>query len=130
MVIVRNKSHTRDKPMQAPVQNQGSASERFTGVMGTTFVVPEGFIQLDENPSIGYQYTFWHADYEVRIVVYEIAPGYIPVGAYEWYDVIEKLPNILVNFSIDYSSFVYLQLDVFGNYLSGQLIYIICNPLA
>ena len=72
-----------DVPAQDPVQNQSSASERFKGVMGTAFVVPEGFIQLDEKPSIGYQYTFWHPDYEVRIVVYEIAPGYIPEGAYD-----------------------------------------------
>ena len=70
-------------PVQAPSQNQESASERFTGVMGTEFIVPEGFIQLDESPSIGYQYTFWHPDYEIRIVVYEIAPGSIPEGAYE-----------------------------------------------
>ncbi len=84
-----------DKPVQAPVQNQGSTSERFTGVMGTTFVVPEGFIQLDENPSIGYQYTFWHADYEVRIVVYEIAPGNIPVGAYDTdYNIAKNNPDV------------------------------------
>ena len=68
---------------QAPVQAQPSASEPFTGVMGTVFVVPDGFIQLDENPNIGYQYTFWHPDYEVRIEVSEIAPGYLPEGAWE-----------------------------------------------
>lgn len=60
-----------------------SASGSFTGVQGTEFVVPEGFVRLDESPSIGYQYTFWHPDHEIRIVVYEIAPGYIPEGAYE-----------------------------------------------
>lgn len=59
------------------------ASGPFTGVAGTQFVVPEGFVQLDETPSIGYQYTFWHPEREVRIVVYEIAPGKIPEGAYE-----------------------------------------------
>ena len=64
-------------------QEQQSASGSFTGVMGTEFVVPDGFIQLYESPNIGYQYTFWHPDYEIRIVVYEIAPGYIPEGAYE-----------------------------------------------
>ncbi len=50
--------------------------------MGSEFMIPEGFIQLDESPSIGYQYTFWHPDQEIRIVVYEIAPGTIPEGAY------------------------------------------------
>ena len=64
-------------------QEQQSASGSFTGVMGTEFIVPDGFIQLYESPNIGYQYTFWHPDYEIRIVVYEIAPGYIPEGAYE-----------------------------------------------
>ncbi len=64
-------------------QNQQAASGKFTGAAGTEFVIPEGFIQLDESPSIGYQYTFWHPDYEIRIVVYEIAPGSIPIGAYE-----------------------------------------------
>ena len=70
-------------PVQPSGQNQQSASGSFTGVMGTEFIVPEGFIQLDESPNIGYQYTFWHPEYEIRIVVYEIAPGYIPEGAYE-----------------------------------------------
>ncbi len=67
------------------VQDQGqqTASQSFTGVQGTEFIIPEGFIQLDESPSIGYQYTFWHPDHEIRIVVYEIAPGSIPEGAYE-----------------------------------------------
>ncbi len=62
---------------------QQAASEKFTGVQGTEFAVPEGFIQLDERPNIGYQYTFWHPDYEIKIAVNEIAPGYIPEGAYE-----------------------------------------------
>ena len=70
-------------PVPTSGSDNGSSSERFTGVMGTEFVVPEDFIQLYESPSIGYQYTFWHPDYEIRIVVYEIAPGYIPEGAYE-----------------------------------------------
>ncbi len=64
-------------------QNEQSASGSFTGVMGTEFIVPDGFIQLDESPNIGYQYTFLHPDYEIRIVVCEIAPGSIPDGAYE-----------------------------------------------
>ena len=69
---------------QAPTaQDPAAGQNRFTGVMGTEFVVPEGFIQLDESPNIGYQYTFWHPDTDMRIVVYEIAPGAIPEGAYE-----------------------------------------------
>ena len=76
-------------------QDQQTASGSFTGVMGTEFVVPEGFIRLDESPSIGYQYTFWHPDYEIRIVVYEIAPGYIPEGAYETdYNIAAKNPDV------------------------------------
>ncbi len=72
-----------------------SASDSFTGVQGTQFVVPEGFIQLDESPSIGYQYTFWHPDYEIRIVVYEIAPGHIPEGAYETdYSIAKRNPDV------------------------------------
>lgn len=57
-------------------ESRQSASGSFTGVQGTAFVIPDGFIQLDERPNIGYQYTFWHPGYEIRIVVYEIAPGY------------------------------------------------------
>lgn len=64
-------------------RSQQSASGSFTGVQGTEFVVPDGFVQLEERPNIGYQYTFWHPDYEIRIVVYEIAPGSVPEGAYE-----------------------------------------------
>ena len=64
-------------------QEPQSAAGAFTGVQGTEFIVPDGFIRLDESPNIGYQYTFWHPDYEIRIVIYEIAPGYIPEGAYE-----------------------------------------------
>ena len=76
-------------------QEQQSASGSFTGVMGTEFVVPDGFIQLYESPNIGYQYTFWHPDYEIRIVVYEIAPGYIPEGAYETdYNIAKKNPDV------------------------------------
>ena len=60
-----------------------SAAGSFTGVAGTEFIVPEGFVQLDETPSIGYQYTFWHPDHEIRIVVYEITSGSVPEGAYE-----------------------------------------------
>ena len=72
-----------------------SSSNQFTGVMGTEFTIPEGFIQLDESPSIGYQYTFWNPDYEVRIVVYEIAPGYIPEGAYETdYNIAKNNPDV------------------------------------
>ncbi len=63
--------------------DQQNSSGNFTGVAGTTFYVPEGFVQLDESPNIGYQYTFWHPEHEIRIVVYEIAPGSIPEGAYE-----------------------------------------------
>ncbi len=74
---------------------QQSASGSFTGVQGTEFIVPDGFIQLDESPNIGYQYTFWHPDYEIRIVVYEIAPGYIPEGAYETdYSIASKNPDV------------------------------------
>ena len=76
-------------------QEQQSASGSFTGVMGAEFVVPDGFIQLYESPNIGYQYTFWHPDYEIRIVVYEIAPGYIPEGAYETdYNIAKKNPDV------------------------------------
>ena len=82
-------------PMQTSEQNQVSAPVLFTGVMGSEFVVPEGFIQLDESPNIGYQYTFWHPDHEIRIVVYEIAPGYIPEGAYETdHDIAAKNPDV------------------------------------
>ena len=63
--------------------DQQSSSGSFTGVAGTAFFVPEGFVKLDESPNIGYQYTFWHPEYEIRIVVYEITPGSIPEGAYE-----------------------------------------------
>ena len=63
--------------------DQQSSSGSFTGVAGTTFFVPEGFVKLDESPNIGYQYTFWHPEYEIRIVVYEITPGSIPEDAYE-----------------------------------------------
>lgn len=76
-------------------QEQQSASGSFTGVMGTEFVVPDGFIQLYESPNIGYQYSFWHPDYEIRIVVYEIAPGYIPEGAYETdYNIAKNNPDV------------------------------------
>ena len=76
-------------------QDRQSAAGPFAGVMGTEFVVPEGFVQLYESPSIGYQYTFWHPDYEIRIVVYEIAPGYIPEGAYETdYQIASKNPDV------------------------------------
>ena len=84
-----------DSTHSVPNQEQQSASGSFTGVMGTEFVVPDGFVQLDESPSIGYQYTFWHPDYEIRIVVYEIAPGYIPEGAYETdYQIAVKNPDV------------------------------------
>ena len=76
-------------------ENQQSASGTFTGVQGTEFIVPDGFIRLDESPSIGYQYTFLHPDYEIRIVVYEIAPGYIPEGAYETdYSIASRNPDV------------------------------------
>ena len=82
-------------PVQPSGQTQQAASGKFTGVQGTEFTVPEGFIQLDESPSIGYQYTFWHPDYEIRIVVYEIAPGSIPEGAYETdYNIAKKNPDV------------------------------------
>ncbi len=72
-----------DGMQNAPDPEPDSAAGSFTGVLGTEFIVPEGFVQLDEHPNIGYQYTFWHPEHEIRIVVYEIAPGYIPEGAYE-----------------------------------------------
>ena len=76
-------------------ENRQSASGSFTGVQGTEFVIPDGFVQLDERPNIGYQYTFWHPDYEIRIVVYEIAPGYVPEGAYETdYNIASKNPDV------------------------------------
>ena len=82
-------------PVQPSGQTQPAASGKFTGVQGTEFTVPEGFIQLDETPSIGYQYTFWHPDYEIRIVVYEIAPGSIPEGAYETdYNIARNNPDV------------------------------------
>ena len=82
-------------PVQPSAQAQRAASGKFTGAQGTEFNVPEGFIQLDESPSIGYQYTFWHPDYDIRIVVYEIAPGYIPEGAYETdYNIAMKNPDV------------------------------------
>ena len=86
---------TETVPEQTSGQTQEPASERFTGVMGTEFSIPEGFIQLDESPSIGYQYTFWHPDHEIRIVVYEIAPGYIPEGAYDTdYNIAKNNPDV------------------------------------
>ena len=92
-----------DVPSEQPSgQDQKSAAERFVGVMGSEFMIPEGFIQLDENPSIGYQYTFWHPDQEIRIVVYEIAPGYIPEGAYEIYSKESSTDNGLKTFWITY----------------------------
>ena len=81
-------------PVEAkPEQQPGPGT--YTGAAGAEFVVPEGFIQLDETPSIGYQYTFWHPDYEIRIVVYEIAPGSIPEGAYETdFSIAERNPDV------------------------------------
>ena len=76
--LYRNMMHT-----LVVLDGQANASGPFAGVMGSKFTVPEGFVQLDESPSIGYQYTFWHPEHEIRIVVNEIAPGYIPEGAYE-----------------------------------------------
>ena len=94
-VIVPSVQPENTVSVQTSSPAQGSASGRFTGVQGTEFVVPEGFIQLDESPNIGYQYTFWHPDYEIRIVVYEIAPGYIPEGAYETdYSIAERNPDV------------------------------------
>ena len=82
-------------PIQTSSPVQGSVSGQFTGVVGTEFTVPDGFIQLDESPNIGYQYTFWHPDYEIRIVVYEIASGYIPEGAYETdFNIAKKKPDV------------------------------------
>ena len=82
-------------PIQTSSPVQGSVSGQFTGVVGTEFTVPDGFIQLDESPNIGYQYTFWHPDYEIRIVVYEIASGYIPEGAYETdFNIAKKNPDV------------------------------------
>ena len=82
-------------PLQTSSPGPESVSGPFKGVVGTEFTVPEGFIQLDESPNIGYQYTFWHPDYEIRIVVYEIAPGYIPEGAYETdYNIAKKNPDV------------------------------------
>ena len=82
-------------PVQSADQPQISAAGQFTGVMGSEFIVPDGFIQLNETPNIGYQYTFWHPDYEIRIVVYEIAPGYIPEGAYETdYNIAKNNPDV------------------------------------
>ena len=50
---------------------------------------------MDESSNIGYQYTFWHPEHEIRIVVNEIAPGYIPEGAYETdYAIAEKDPDV------------------------------------
>ena len=86
---------TATAPEQTSSPGQESVSGQFTGVVGTEFTVPEGFIQLDESPNIGYQYTFWHPDYEIRIVVYEIAPGYIPEGAYETdFNITKKNPDV------------------------------------
>ena len=86
---------TATAPKQTSSPGQESVSGQFTGVVGTEFTVPEGFIQLDESPNIGYQYTFWHPDYEIRIVVYEIAPGYIPEGAYETdFNIAKKNPDV------------------------------------
>ena len=82
-------------PVQEAGQNQESASGQFTGVMGTEFVVPDGFVQVDQIPNIGYQYTFWHPDYEIRIEVAEIAPGYLPEHALETdYDTASGNPNV------------------------------------
>ena len=86
---------TATAPKQTSSPGQESVSGQFTGVVGTEFTVPEGFIQLDESPNIGYQYTFWHPDYEIRIVVYEIASGYIPEGAYETdFNIAKKNPDV------------------------------------
>ena len=86
---------TATAPKQTSSPGQESVSGQFTGVVGTEFTVPEGFIQLDESPNIGYQYMFWHPDYEIRIVVYEIAPGYIPEGAYETdFNITKKNPDV------------------------------------
>ncbi len=98
--LYRNMMHTLVvlEEHKTPIMNTPhpeSASGRFTGVMGSEFVIPEGFIQLDESPSIGYQYTFWHPDHEIRIVVYEIAQGSIPEGAYETdYDTARNNPDV------------------------------------
>ena len=82
-------------PAQQAGQNPNAAPARFVGVMGSEFMIPDGFIQLDESPSIGYQYTFWHPDHEIRIVVYEIAPGHIPEGAYETdYSIARRNPDV------------------------------------
>lgn len=96
-VIVNPPSPPQETPPAQPSASNDpqSASGKFTGVAGTEFLVPDGFIQLFESPNIGYQYTFWHPDYEIRIVVYEIAPGYIPEGAYETdYSIASRNPDV------------------------------------
>ena len=83
------------QPYAGENQVRQSAAGSFTGVLGTEFIIPDGFVRLDESPNIGYQYTFRHPDYEARIVVNEIAPGYIPEGAYETdYNIAAKNPDV------------------------------------
>ena len=82
-------------PTQSSGQNPQTAAGLFTGVMGTEFVVPDGFVQLYETPNIGYQYTFRHPEYEIRIEVSEIAPGYLPEDAWKTdYDNAKNDPSV------------------------------------
>lgn len=82
-----------------PPAGESSAAGSFEGVMGSRFVVPEGFVQRSVRPAMGYLYSFYREDLDMELSVWECSQISVPTTAEEDYNALCDSPDVEVTYA-------------------------------
>lgn len=87
------------EPEPQPPAEEPPAAGAFEGVMGSRFVVPEGFVQNSVRPAMGYLYSFCREDLDMELSVWECSQASVPTTAEEDYNALCDSSDVEVTYA-------------------------------
>ena len=87
------------EPELQPPAEESPAAGSFEGVMGSRFVVPEGFVQISVRPAMGYLYSFYREDLDMNLSVWECSQVFVPTTAEEDCNALCDSPDVEVTYA-------------------------------